>query len=144
MHAQYYARESGFGAAFEAQVARELGAFCVAYRAGRDGLWLARLDGRVEGSIVIDGSRAATDGAHLRWFIASDALRGQGAGHALLRTALGFSDALGYRRVYLWTFDGLHAARHLYEKHGFRLVRQSPGSRWGTLVDEQCFARERL
>jgi GNAT superfamily N-acetyltransferase len=142
LHADYYTHASGFGVKFEAKVARELAAFCVDYQPERDGLWLALADGRVEGSIVIDGSHAPADGAHLRWFIASDALRGRGAGRALLEAALAFADTR-YERVYLWTFAGLAAARHLYEAHGFVLAEQQPGAQWGKLVEEQRFVRAR-
>ena len=90
----------------------------------------------------IDGSRAEDEGAHLRWFITSDRLRSQGLGKQLLRHALDFCDRQGYRRVHLWTFAGLEAARHLYESHGFRLHHQSPGSQWGRLVQEQQFIRD--
>jgi hypothetical protein len=44
-----------------------------------------------------------------------------------------------YPAVYLWTFEGLAAARHLYEKHGFVLVEQHPGDQWGMTVNEQRF-----
>jgi RimJ/RimL family protein N-acetyltransferase len=44
-----------------------------------------------------------------------------------------------YRKVYLWTFEGLHAARHLYEKFGFKLVQQAEGAQWGKKVTEQKF-----
>jgi GNAT superfamily N-acetyltransferase len=141
MHAAYYARHAGFGLAFEAKVARELAAFLERLDPARDRIWLAMHDGRVEGSIVIDGIHADTEGAHLRWFIASDALRGSGAGKRLLGAALAFCDACRYPRTYLWTFAGLNPARHLYEKHGFRLVHQEPGSQWGTEVEEQRFER---
>ncbi len=146
LHAQYYAQSNGFGVAFEAMVARELGAFCSAYVPGRDGLWLAHGAGGIEGSVAIDGAHAADSGenagAHLRWFITSDALRGQGLGRQLLLRALAFADACGYRRTYLWTFNGLLAARHLYESQGFRLVHESAGDRWGSVVIEQKFVRE--
>jgi GNAT superfamily N-acetyltransferase len=142
LHAEYYARRSGFGVHFEAKVAQELAQFCARFEPGRDGLWLAR-DAQIEGSIAIDGANAAQAGAHLRWFITSDTLRGQGVGKQLLQRALAFADAQAYRSVYLWTFAGLDAARHLYESHGFRLVQQSPGSSWGTAVQEQRFVRER-
>jgi len=142
LHAEYYASSSGFGVRFEAKVAQDLAQFCAAFDAGRDGLWLVR-DAQIEGSIAIDGSRAAEEGAHLRWFITSDALRGQGVGKRLLQRALAFADTQGYPSVYLWTFAGLDAARHLYESHGFRLVQQSPGATWGTAVQEQRFVRER-
>jgi hypothetical protein len=52
---------------------------------------------------------------------------------------MAFCKAKAYRKVYLWTFNGLHAARHLYEKHGFKLSRTQRGSQWGTEVDEQLF-----
>ncbi|GAB4060863.1 GNAT family N-acetyltransferase [Uliginosibacterium sediminicola] len=140
LHARYYAAASGFGVEFEAKVARELGDFCGSYKAGRDGLWLAA-DAEIQGSIAIDGSNAQDEGAHLRWFITSDSLRGQGIGRQLLETALRFADACQYQRTYLWTFNGLLAARHLYESHGFRLVHESLGSQWGTVVQEQKFLR---
>jgi GNAT superfamily N-acetyltransferase len=139
LHATYYAKAAGFGAPFEAKVATELSEFCLRYTEGRDGLWLATDGNAIHGSVAIDGSRAHEDGAHLRWFIASDASRGTGVGSQLLGAALTFCRAQAYRKVYLWTFDGLHAARHLYEKHGFKLSRTQRGSQWGREVDEQLF-----
>lgn len=141
LHARFYAAQAGFGGFFESRVARELAAFCERHDEARDGLWLAMVDGQVEGALAIDGSHADTEGAHLRWFIASDRLRGSGAGSRLLAEALAFCDARRYRKTYLWTFEGLHAARHLYEKHGFQLVQQQPGRQWGTEVLEQRFER---
>jgi GNAT superfamily N-acetyltransferase len=143
LHARFYAAHVGFGVYFESRVARELAAFCERHDEGRDGLWLALLDGQIEGAIAIDGEHAQTEGAHLRWFITSDRLRGSGAGRRLIEEALAFCDVRGYRKTWLWTFNGLHAARHLYEQHGFRLVQQQPGGQWGREVLEQRFERLR-
>ena len=100
----------------------------------------------IEASIAIDGPRTGPDcdddepgSAHLRWFITSDQTHGSGTGTTLLNAALTFCRAQSYARVYLWTFEGLHAARHLYEKAGFRLTHQQRGSQWGTEVNEQRF-----
>jgi GNAT superfamily N-acetyltransferase len=139
MHASYYSSAVGFGASFEAKVATELAEFCLRYHAGRDGLWLAEDNGVLHGCVVIDGSQYRESGAHLRWFITSNESRGKGVGSRLLGAAMAFCQARGYRRVYLWTFDELHAARHLYEKHGFMLVRTQRGSQWGKEVNEQLF-----
>ena len=139
LHASYYHRTAGFGLAFESKVACELADFCERRVVGRDGLWLAVLDGRIEGSIVIDGAYAARDGAHLRWFIVSDVVRGCGVGRGLLDSAMVFCRVRGYDRVHLWTFEGLDAARHLYEKAGFRLAHQQCGRQWGREVNEQRF-----
>jgi GNAT superfamily N-acetyltransferase len=139
LHANYYREHAGFGLHFEAKAARELSDFCEGYVGDRDGLWLVLQDGKIEGSIAIDGSHAAQDGAHLRWFITSDSVRGTGMGTALLATAVEFCKSQRYERVHLWTFEGLGAARHLYEKSGFRLVQQQRGTQWGTEVNEQQF-----
>jgi len=141
LHARYYSALVGFGLPFEAKVARELAEFCQRYDDQRDGWWLLLQDGEVEGAIAIDGSKAAEQGAHLRWFITSDKVRGTGAGTALLSAAMAFCRSQRYQRTYLWTFDGLHAARHMYEKFGFRLVHQQPGTQWGCEVTEQRFER---
>ncbi|MFM2069068.1 MAG: hypothetical protein RLZZ584_3977 [Pseudomonadota bacterium] len=145
LHASYYARHAGFGLPFEARMARELTDFCEHLDTTRDGLWLVtQCDGRIEGSIAIDGLHGHDEaGAHLRWFIVSDALRGQGAGRALLQAAMDFVDAQGYGRTVLHTFAGLDAARHLYEAAGFRLTHQGAGAQWGRVVNEQRFERVR-
>jgi GNAT superfamily N-acetyltransferase len=139
LHGTYYHAHWDFGLSFEAKVATELSAFLQRYDERRDGLWTVVLSGRVEGAVVIDGRHAQTEGAHLRWFIVSDALRGRGAGRQLLETALAFCRQKQYARVFLHTFKGLEAARHLYESMGFKLVQQQEGSQWGTTVSEQRF-----
>jgi GNAT superfamily N-acetyltransferase len=139
LHGTYYHANWGFGAFFEAKVAGGLAEFINRYDDECDGLWTASVDGRVEGGIAIDGARVNQDGAHLRWFIISDALRGQGVGKRLIDAAIDFCRNNNYPRVYLWTFAGLHAARHLYERAGFVLVEQHRGAQWGTEVEEQRF-----
>jgi GNAT superfamily N-acetyltransferase len=137
MHGTYYHRHWGFGLFFEAMVATELSAFLGRYDEKRDGFWTAVAGESIEGSIAIDGLHAADEGAHLRWFIMSDAWRGKGFGNQLLSSAIGFCRSAGHKGVSLWTFEGLHAARHLYEKYGFMLVEQQKGARWGREVTEQ-------
>ena len=139
LHGTYYQAHWGFGLYFEAKVARELSEFLQRYDENRDGIWISTVNGRVEGSIVIDGIHADKEGAHLRWFILSDALRGKGVGRNLLGSAMAFCRTKRYKTVYLWTFEGLDAARHLYEEAGFELVKEQRGFQWGTEVNEQYF-----
>ncbi|MBI1847710.1 MAG: GNAT family N-acetyltransferase [Candidatus Rokubacteria bacterium] len=139
LHGAYYHQHWGFGLFFETKVATELAEFLGRYDPRRDGFWTASLGRRIEGSITIDALHAESEGAHLRWFIMSDALRGRGVGHQLINAALDLCRSRRYRSVYLWTFEGLDAARHLYEKSGFRLIEQRQGAGWGTEVNEQRF-----
>jgi GNAT superfamily N-acetyltransferase len=139
MHGTYYHAHWGFGLFFEAKVARELAEFFGRYDSQRDAFWTVIQQERVQGSLAIDGLHADESGAHLRWFIVSDALRGQGFGNRLIQAAVDFCRQKAYRRVYLWTFEGLHPARHLYEKYGFQLAEQREGRQWGMEVVEQRF-----
>jgi GNAT superfamily N-acetyltransferase len=139
LHGRYYAKHWEFGLYFEAKVATALSEFLQRYDRNRDGFWTATRNNRIEGSIAIDGVHAAREGAHLRWFIVSEKLHGRGAGSLLIDKALSFCRQKKYRRVYLWTFQGLDSARHLYEKAGFTLVEQFSGKQWGPAVEEQRF-----
>ena len=139
LHAAYYGEAWNFGLYFEAKVATELSRFLLRLDPARDGFWTALRGGRVEGGLAIDGANAETEGAHLRWFILSDALRAQGVGNRLLQEALVFCRQRKYPRIFLWTFSGLEPARHLYEKSGFRLVEQIEGEQWGKRVLEQRY-----
>jgi len=142
LHGTYYYQNWNFGLFFEAKVASELSEFLQRFDETRDSFWAVCVNDRVEGSVAIDGMGAEKDGAHLRWLILSDQIRGQGMGNRLIDEAVTFCRNKGYRRVYLWTFEGLHAARHLYEKFGFRLTEQLEGTQWGTKVIEQKFELE--
>ena len=139
LHAAYYSKSWNFGLYFEAKVASELSEFLRRFDPATDAFWPARRGGRVEGSIAIDGARASAEGAHLRWFILSDALRGQGIGNRLMREAVDFCRQNAYAQVYLWTFRGLESARHVYEKFGFRLAEELEGEQWGKRVLEQRY-----
>jgi GNAT superfamily N-acetyltransferase len=124
---------------FEAKVASKIAEFLTRYDSSRDGLWWALFKDQIHGSIGLDAALCESGAAHLRWFILSDALRGQGAGRALVEAALDWCRKCGYPRVYLWTFAGLDAARHLYVDFGFELAKQRRGVQWGTEVTEQRF-----
>jgi GNAT superfamily N-acetyltransferase len=139
LHGVYYHAHWNFGLFFEAKIAVELSEFLKRYEESRDGFWTASVNGRVQGSIAVDGMHADREGAHLRWFIISDSLRAKGVGNRLIETAISFCRRKGFGKIYLWTFEGLDAARHLYEKAGFRLVEEHRGTQWGTEVNEQRF-----
>jgi N-acetylglutamate synthase-like GNAT family acetyltransferase len=139
LHASYYSENWGFGKYFEAKVASELSDFISSYNQTKDYIFSLSINGEVEGSISIDGTSENNNVAHLRWFIVSDKLRGEGAGNILLEQAMKFCKESGYSSVYLWTFKGLHSAKHLYEKYGFSLTEERTGEQWGSTVTEQRF-----
>lgn len=139
MHADYYARQWNFTSFFETRVASEMSEFINRFDAERDHCWSALIEDNIEASISIDSIDADSKGAQLRWFIASDKARGKGIGAQLIDLAIDFCRQKNYRLVYLHTFAGLEAARHLYESVGFKLVDTQPGDQWGTRVDEQRY-----
>lgn len=138
LHMAYYGREWGFGRPFETKLAAEMGAFLARYDAERD-LFLTAYDGAgtLIGSVTVDAE--AAEGAHLRWYIVADGARGTGLGRALLERAVAHCAARRYRRLYLTTFAGLDAARHLYESLGFALVDECDRDQWQGGVREQRF-----
>ncbi len=143
MHALYYARQAGFGRRFETVVAGGLAAFCDRLDTPVNGIWAALCNERIVGSVAIDGEDLGPGLAHLRWFIVDDEMRGTGVGRRLLEAALAFSDAQHVTETQLWTFSGLHAARHLYEEKGFVLAEERLGNQWGKDMLEQRFVRRR-
>jgi len=146
LHASYYGPQYGLGAFFEAKVASELGEFVARFDPARDGMWLIVDQGRVAGSIGVDGSgddsvnaSRARGVAQVRWFILDDALRGRGLGRRLVDAAMAYCRHLDLQLVYLDTLAGLDAARALYERAGFRLVREIDAQTWGRTMREQRF-----
>ena len=92
LHATYYAQEWGFGLFFEAMIATGLANFLSRYDERQDRFWIAVDGQRIVGSITIDGSEAATKGAHLRWFILDPEYQGKGVGKQLMGEAMRFCE----------------------------------------------------
>ncbi|MEW6443656.1 MAG: GNAT family N-acetyltransferase [bacterium] len=139
LHAAYYHEHWGLDLSFEIQVASELAGFLEEFRAGRDGLWLAGVEGAFAGSVAVDGRGAGKEGARLRWLIVPPVLQGLGIGKTLVRQAVDFSCQAGHGKIYLWTFRGLDAARALYEANGFRIAEEHDVDQWGRRLTEQKF-----
>ncbi|WP_221930965.1 GNAT family N-acetyltransferase [Telmatospirillum sp. J64-1] len=125
----YYAKAWGFGLSFEAEVATELSAFLVAFRPQRDGFWVAARQEETIGCIAL--ADAGENRGQLRWFMVDPSAQGAGLGRKLLGESLSFARQVGYESLFLWTIDGLLAARHLYDAAGFRQVETQHDSRWG-------------
>ncbi len=139
MHAVYYHEHWGFDVSFETQVGRELSLFVSEFNAERDGFWAATVNGKFAGSVVIDGHNAVAEGARLRWFIVVPEFQGVGLGKQLIFRAVQFCKDRRYPKIFLWTFEGLEAARKLYERQDFRLTETHAIDQWGRLINEQKY-----
>ncbi len=53
-----------------------------------------------------------------------------------------FLHAKGYKSSYLLTTNELDAAAHLYLKHGFELVKETPSTDFGKPLHEQKYELE--
>ncbi len=136
-HAVYYHENWGFDLSFEVQVAKELSEFVTDFQASREGLWVATVEDLFAGSVAITDTGG--DAARLRWFIVIAPYQGCGIGKTLIQKAVAFGRASGYRRIYLWTFEGLDRARKLYESSGFTFNRENIVQQWGQRIKEQRF-----
>lgn len=141
LHASFYSKQYRFGAVFERKVASEMSEFMGRIDDPVNTTFSAYVGDELLGSVSIDGEDLGEGASHLRWFIVSPRAQGMGIGNLLIGKAMAFVDSNAFDRTRLWTFKGLDAARHLYEKHGFALAHETPGTQWGTEVIEQEFAR---
>jgi len=137
LQSEYYAREWGFDHRYEAVVSGGMSEFLGRYDPDQDFVQLVLQNGAVKGGIVID----SMDGqiTQLHWFILHTDLRGSGMGSRLVSNAMTFVQDQGYPKVSLSTFQGLDAARNLYEKSGFVLTEEKEAATWGRSVIEQRF-----
>jgi len=68
--------------------------------------------------------------ARLRLLLVDPKGRGLGLGTKLVDECVRFARKAGYRKITLWTHGVLTAARHVYEKAGFKLTSSEKRRSW--------------
>jgi len=128
-HGEIYAREYGWDSSFEALVAQIAGEFLLKFQPEWERCWIAELNGERMGSIFVVRKSASV--AQLRLLILSPAARGLGLGGKLVDECIAFARRKGYKKMVLWTNSDLVAARAIYAKRGFQLVKSEPHESYG-------------
>ena len=123
-HGEIYAREYGWNSAFEALVADIAGKYLTNFQPDFEKCWMAELDGVRVGAVFVVRKSATV--AQLRMLILTPEARGLGLGGRLTDECIAFARSKGYKKMQLWTNSCLDAARAIYAKRDFRLIKSEP------------------
>ncbi|MEM7416162.1 MAG: helix-turn-helix domain-containing GNAT family N-acetyltransferase [Gemmatimonadota bacterium] len=128
-HALLYQASHGWDQTFEALVADIAAQFVEKFDPTAERGWIAEVEGRRAGAIAL--VRHSKTIGQLRLLFVEPFARGLGIGARLVSECVGQARHVGYKKMILFTVQGLHAARRLYEHEGFRLVEEKPARLWG-------------
>ena len=147
-HGALYAAEYGWDLRFEALVARIAADFVDRFDATREACWIAEQAGDNVGCVFLvqardEATSAPIDGcAQLRMLIVEPRARGAGVGARLVAECERYARNAGYRRIVLWTNSVLGAARAIYVKAGYMLVKSEPHRSFGHDLIGETWALE--
>jgi DNA-binding MarR family transcriptional regulator/GNAT superfamily N-acetyltransferase len=133
-HGELYAEEYGWNSDFEKLVAGIVGEFASDPKPGQR-CWIATVEGRRAGCIFLVPASAQV--ARLRLLLVEPWARGHGLGTRLVHACIQAARRGGYRRLTLWTNDVLADARRLYQRAGFRLVKNERHHNFGKALGGQ-------
>ena len=139
-NAELYAQEYRWLEPFEGVCAQIVADFVNKYDARRERCWIAEMDGENVGSVML--TKDSADVARLRLLLVDPKARGLGLGARLTDEAIRFARRAGYRKMTLWTHSLLSAARHIYQKAGFKLTGSEPHQSWGQPVVSEYYDLE--
>jgi DNA-binding MarR family transcriptional regulator/GNAT superfamily N-acetyltransferase len=128
-HAELYAREFGWAENFEGLCAQIVADFASKYDPKCERCWIAEMDGQNVGSVFLVKDTEKV--ARLRLLLVDPVARGRGLGIRLTDECIRFARKCRYQSITLWTHQVLTAARHIYERAGFRLTSSEPRRSFG-------------
>jgi DNA-binding MarR family transcriptional regulator/N-acetylglutamate synthase-like GNAT family acetyltransferase len=128
-HGAIYFEEWGYDERFEGLVARIVGKFIEKFDEKSERCWIAERGGQIIGSVFL--VKESKSVAKLRLLLVEPSARGLGLGKRLVEECVSFARKAGYRKIVLWTQSELLAARHIYERSGFKLAGEERHSSWG-------------
>jgi DNA-binding MarR family transcriptional regulator/GNAT superfamily N-acetyltransferase len=131
-HAELYAQEYQWVEPFEGVCAQIVADFVNKYDAKHERCWIAEMNGENVGCVFL--AKDSPDVARIRLLLVDPKARGLGLGARLTGECIGFARRAGYKKITLWTHSVLTAARHIYQKAGFKLMRTEPHNSWGHAV----------
>lgn len=128
-HGELYARDYSWNEEFEGLVAGIIADFIKNFDADREHAWIAEKDGENVGAVFLIKDTENT--AKLRLLFLDPKARGLGLGKRLVHECTLFARAAGYQKITLWTNSILLAAKHIYEKEGYKLVKSEAHHSFG-------------
>lgn len=149
MHMDYYYPAVSWGREFEAALSKGMGDLLSRLDRPVNQVWTAIMSAsagpspqdspseHIVGVVYVDGECTGIEGvARLRCLIVDVQARGLGVGGKLVRAAMEFVRASGFRECRLATMRELTAARKLYERAGFREAGETWFEGYGKGVQE--------
>ena len=119
-HAELYAQEYGWIEPFEGVCAQIVADFANTFDAKRERCWIAEMDGENVGCVFLVADSDTT--ARIRLLLVDPKARGLKLGTRLVDECVRFARSASYEKITLWTHSVLTAARHIYQKAGFKLT----------------------
>ena len=135
-HGEIYLVEKGWDQRFRTLVEGIVDVYRRDHDPGRERCLIADVEDRRVGCVLL---AAGDEGASkLRILLVEPETRGRGIGSQLVSECLEFARRAGYDKVTLWTDGGLLAARRLYERVGFRWLKdEEPHLLFGNVLSGQ-------
>jgi DNA-binding MarR family transcriptional regulator/N-acetylglutamate synthase-like GNAT family acetyltransferase len=131
-HAELYAQEYGWTDPFEGLCAQIVADFAQKNDPARERCWIADMNSENVGTVMLVKDSEGV--ARIRLLLVDPKARDLKLGQRLVDECITFARAAGYKKITLWTHSILTAARHIYEKAGFKLMRSEKHKSWGKPV----------